>query len=287
LTDEAGVVTDTYTYDAFGILINRTGTSDNAYLYCGEQWDADLGLYCLRARYMNPNSGRFWTMDKYEGGEADTNCLHKYLYANADPVRFIDPTGKFGLAEAMMTVAVIGLTDAMAFPAIQVRAKPIFRLLTSSDEKDGGAVAAKVQTRYQQWISAESKQIASLKDIKDFSKGAGGVMIVVHRQYSYVDDSGAGRWTNYLIMDPESYRGTPQELVDRGIYLGTVTIAQMDAIVGDIRASGILCDDFYCGKDSIDGVYRMEDEYNHDRQEMLRDAYDMGWRLAMKAASKH
>jgi RHS repeat-associated protein len=66
LINASGTVTDTYTYDAFGILIEQwsdDGTATpNSYLYCGEQWDADLGMYCLRARYLNPNSGRFWTM---------------------------------------------------------------------------------------------------------------------------------------------------------------------------------------------------------------------------------
>ena len=58
LTDENGTVTDSYDYDAFGVLLHHTGSSDNAYLYSGEQWDADLGLYFNRARYLNPGSSR-------------------------------------------------------------------------------------------------------------------------------------------------------------------------------------------------------------------------------------
>src|SRR6185295_5612139 len=37
LTDSAGAVTDTYTYDAFGNLLARTGSTPNDYLYAGEQ----------------------------------------------------------------------------------------------------------------------------------------------------------------------------------------------------------------------------------------------------------
>ncbi|MGH7960104.1 MAG: RHS repeat-associated core domain-containing protein, partial [Opitutaceae bacterium] len=62
LTDSTGTVTDRYDYDAFGNLTFRSGTSENAYRYCGEQYDGDLGLYYLRARYLNPDSGRFWSM---------------------------------------------------------------------------------------------------------------------------------------------------------------------------------------------------------------------------------
>ncbi|MGA9672319.1 MAG: RHS repeat-associated core domain-containing protein, partial [Terracidiphilus sp.] len=62
--------------------------------YRGEQFDSDLGLYYLRARYYNPATGRFLSRDP-EGGKAkDPVSLHKYLYANGDPVNGWDPTGR-------------------------------------------------------------------------------------------------------------------------------------------------------------------------------------------------
>ncbi len=54
LTSTAGTITDTYDYDAFGNKINSTGSTPNNMLYRGEELDPDLGLYYLRARYMNP-----------------------------------------------------------------------------------------------------------------------------------------------------------------------------------------------------------------------------------------
>ena len=54
LTSMTGAVTDTYEYDAFGNQITHTGTTPNPYLYRGEYFDSDLGLYYLRARWMNP-----------------------------------------------------------------------------------------------------------------------------------------------------------------------------------------------------------------------------------------
>jgi RHS repeat-associated protein len=124
LTDEAGVVTDTYTYDAFGVLVfsHAYGSEPtaNSYLYCAQQWDADLGLYFLRARYLNPDSGRFWSMDSYEGSNGDPASLHKYLYANANPVMRRDPSGKEAtLAEMSFVGAAIGLTLSMALPSTQ------------------------------------------------------------------------------------------------------------------------------------------------------------------------
>ncbi len=92
LTNASQTVTDTYDYDAFGNKVNSTGTTPNNYLYRGEQYDPDLGLYYLRARYYNPATGRFLNVDPM----ADDG-QRRYQYAAADPVDGMDPTGNFVL----------------------------------------------------------------------------------------------------------------------------------------------------------------------------------------------
>jgi RHS repeat-associated protein len=104
LTDASGTITDRYDYDAFGNLVFRSGTTSNAFLYCGELFDSDLGLYCLRARYLNTDTGRFWSMDIFEGDPEAPQSVHKYCYANCDPINGIDPSGFFTLAELMEAV---------------------------------------------------------------------------------------------------------------------------------------------------------------------------------------
>ena len=105
LTDSTGAVTDTYDYDAFGNLIAQTGTTVNNYLFAGEQFDPALGIYYNRARYYDQRQGRFWTMDTFEGDPQSPASLHKYLYANANAVDRIDPTGNESIAEAEETLA--------------------------------------------------------------------------------------------------------------------------------------------------------------------------------------
>ena len=95
------LVTDTYEYDAFGNALITTGSTPNNYLYRGEQFDPDLGLYYLRARYYNPSTGRFMSRDPKDPQvfmrprrPLDPKELHKYLYAVDDPVDMVDPSGR-------------------------------------------------------------------------------------------------------------------------------------------------------------------------------------------------
>lgn len=92
-------ITDTYDYDAFGNLLHSTGTTANNYLFAGEQFDTNLNLYYNRARYLSTNTGRFWTMDTYEGDPQSPLSLHKYLYTAANPVDVTDPSGQVGLVD--------------------------------------------------------------------------------------------------------------------------------------------------------------------------------------------
>jgi RHS repeat-associated protein len=118
LTDSTGAITDTYTYDAWGVLINQTSSltrpTSNAFRFTGEQWDEDLGMYFLRARYLNVSTGRFHTMDTFEGVTTDPVTLHKYLYANANPISYIDPSGNLSLGETAMVGAIVGILSKLA-----------------------------------------------------------------------------------------------------------------------------------------------------------------------------
>ena len=62
------------------------GSTENNYLYAVEQFDADLGFYYNRGRYLNVETGRFISQDNYVGNNQEPINLHKYLYANADGI---------------------------------------------------------------------------------------------------------------------------------------------------------------------------------------------------------
>ena len=61
-----------------------------------------------RARYLNPNTGRFWSMDSWENGIEDPISLHKYIYGEGNPVDNVDPSGhEIGELLIVMVVVVI------------------------------------------------------------------------------------------------------------------------------------------------------------------------------------
>ncbi|HEY9621936.1 MAG TPA: putative Ig domain-containing protein [Crinalium sp.] len=99
LTDANGLVTDTYTYTAFGELEGRSGGTENSYQFTGEQLDENLGEYYLRQRYYSAKIGRFVRRDTFEGTLSHPTSQHKYLYTNANPANLTDPTGLFGVTE--------------------------------------------------------------------------------------------------------------------------------------------------------------------------------------------
>jgi RHS repeat-associated protein len=122
LADKNAAITSHYGYEAYGNVQGGSSTTADlaptSRLYCGEQYDSALKMYNLRARYYDPSNARFNQMDSFAGNNEDPQSLHKYLYANCDPVNGVDPSGNFTAAEILATFAVIGILAAVVVGAI-------------------------------------------------------------------------------------------------------------------------------------------------------------------------
>jgi RHS repeat-associated protein len=90
LLDANQNVTDTFTYDAFGVQTARTGTTVRPFGYAGShgyQEDGDTGLKLLGHRYYDPTIGRFLTRDPIQDGR------NWYAYCDNNPLSRTDATG--------------------------------------------------------------------------------------------------------------------------------------------------------------------------------------------------
>ena len=55
---------------------------------------------------MDPSTGTFTTMDTYGGSLTDPMSLHKYLFANSNPVMYSDPSGHYTLTQQETAIAI-------------------------------------------------------------------------------------------------------------------------------------------------------------------------------------
>jgi len=107
LTSDTGSISARYNYDAYGknlFSANATTPSATDMLYSGEQFDPNLQMQYLRARYYEQNNGRFNRLDPFSGNNYDPQSLHKYAYTHCNTVSGIDPSGEMTL---LLTVSVI------------------------------------------------------------------------------------------------------------------------------------------------------------------------------------
>ncbi len=88
------------TFEPFGRL--HASTSDAEWIprhYAGHLWEGHIGLYSMQARWMDPASGTFLSVDPLVPGASDPQTLNAYAYARNNPTSMTDPTGGFPLEE--------------------------------------------------------------------------------------------------------------------------------------------------------------------------------------------
>jgi RHS repeat-associated protein len=74
-------------------VVSSSGAGETVYGYTGEQQSG--GLVHLRARDYASQLGRFTSRDTWEGNTKEPISFNLWLYADANPINFIDPTGHY------------------------------------------------------------------------------------------------------------------------------------------------------------------------------------------------
>ena len=105
----SGATAVTYTYDAWGRLISKSGTSSdyasiyeyNPLTYRGYIYDSETGFYYLQSRYYDPTVGRFLNADdvRYLGIGSVSSGWNLYAYCYNSPTNYSDPSGNVAVVD--------------------------------------------------------------------------------------------------------------------------------------------------------------------------------------------
>jgi len=133
LTDGNGNMVEQFQYDAYG-QPTAASTVGNPYLFTGQRFDAETGLYHSRVRQYHPALGRFTQRDPM--GYADVRGFQTfYAYAENNPVSRWDPlgttAGPMGPSAASLFEAITRAIDALSS---SMRLDELGRLLNLIEE---------------------------------------------------------------------------------------------------------------------------------------------------------
>ncbi|GJM80347.1 hypothetical protein HMSSN139_28430 [Paenibacillus sp. HMSSN-139] len=119
MVEKDGRVSSRYHYDEFGIPLDAKKFDlnwpgpDNLFGYTGLGFDYTSGLSYARARYYEPEIGRFVSENTYEGSLWSPQSQNIYAYVANNPLKYVDPSGHIPTAmeAAKMAQDIYSVTD--------------------------------------------------------------------------------------------------------------------------------------------------------------------------------
>lgn len=101
--DTNGAVAGGYDYWPYGTVARQYGEEDLIpYLYTGQEYEAELGLYNFKARFYDSDLCRFY------GPDPARQFYCPYIYGANNPILFVDPSGELAWWEGLLIA--IGVT---------------------------------------------------------------------------------------------------------------------------------------------------------------------------------
>jgi RHS repeat-associated protein len=207
LSDHNGNITDQYTYDVYGNLIGTAGTTQNNYLFTGEQWDQNLNQYYLRQRYYSQETGRFTRKDSHEGSLSHPLTLNKYLYANGNPVINVDPSGLYSLSMQSATINMIDRLFATGY-AFTMGVSSILQLQLNPQQQ--ATLSKPRYANYRPFLKTDKQSGCSVADVprsfgkkfEDLSIDLGELIVSDAWYYEFI---ASRSWTGFFLMTPGGF----------------------------------------------------------------------------------
>lgn len=165
IANQLGNLINELDYSSFGQILNQTNPIDGSRLtFTGREYDAETGLYYYRARYYDPDLGRFISQDPLGFAGQDANL---YRYVSNNPINATDPSGMVALLEygSILKTQVLGASGTVSGAIIGgLQGFGVTSLLFLGNileiANSGGDVIA-------EWGTAIAKTEAQLKDIEE------------------------------------------------------------------------------------------------------------------------
>ncbi|KAL9703831.1 hypothetical protein quinque_007349 [Culex quinquefasciatus] len=141
LVVKGGQVIAAYDYLPYGQLIRRFNSDPDGhvtYLYTGQEFDEETGLYNYHARLYDPDLGRFYQVDPQE------QYPSPYKYAGNSPISLVDPDGEFAFLLFMICLGAFlaGAAHSKTFDVTKWNFKDPMLYLSMFGGAVGGAAAA-------------------------------------------------------------------------------------------------------------------------------------------------
>jgi RHS repeat-associated protein len=126
ITPEKSVAT-LLSYEAFGNDLPQNSTGSTQYRYNRQQREDLLAVYYLRARYMSPAVGRFWSEDPVGSTREKAVTLDRFVYAFNEPVANWDPTGLQAEPDTLEDIAAEQATEGELQGMANSAAWPVYK----------------------------------------------------------------------------------------------------------------------------------------------------------------
>lgn len=117
ITDQAGVIKESLSYDVWGKRRNSSTWTNAAPFnlmpyydlgFTGHESMDDLGFIDMKGRIYSPTLGRFLSADAYIQAPDNMQNFNRYSYCVNNPLSYTDPTGQFFIIDDIIVAAVIG-----------------------------------------------------------------------------------------------------------------------------------------------------------------------------------